>query len=203
MSTFTQIYYQIVFSTKDRMPALTAEKRENLFRNTWGILKNKIIRFEGGRAVRPLQGRAHLVSRTVGCTHGYSHCSPSANPCPRASTRCLVRRFAFFLGSDSPLTLAIMSALLTSELALHREQFLLLAQERVCGGGSISAKRIYVNSRGRQPTEQRRNNQLDPERVAQCPVVRPFQGRGQLGHSSVGWKPRNLAIETYPALKGP
>jgi len=41
MSTFTQIYYHVVFSTKDRVPALSADKRENLFRYTWGILKNK------------------------------------------------------------------------------------------------------------------------------------------------------------------
>ena len=41
MSTFTQIYYHIVFSTKDRVPALTTDKRENLFRYAWGILKNK------------------------------------------------------------------------------------------------------------------------------------------------------------------
>ena len=41
MSTFTQIYYHVVFSTKDRVPALTSDKRENLFRYTWGILKNK------------------------------------------------------------------------------------------------------------------------------------------------------------------
>ena len=41
MSTFTQIYYRILFSTKDRTPALTADKLENLFRYTWGILKNK------------------------------------------------------------------------------------------------------------------------------------------------------------------
>ena len=41
MSTFTQIYYHIVFSTKDRTPALTADKREDLFRYTLGILKNK------------------------------------------------------------------------------------------------------------------------------------------------------------------
>ncbi len=40
MSTFTQIYYHIVFSTKDRVPALAADKREELFRYTWGILKN-------------------------------------------------------------------------------------------------------------------------------------------------------------------
>jgi REP element-mobilizing transposase RayT len=41
MSTFTQIYYHIAFSTKDRTPALSADKREDLFRYTWGILKNK------------------------------------------------------------------------------------------------------------------------------------------------------------------
>ncbi len=41
MSTYTQIYYHIVFSTKDRAPALAADKREAFFRYTWGILKNK------------------------------------------------------------------------------------------------------------------------------------------------------------------
>ena len=41
MSTFTQIYYHIVFSTKDREPVLLADKREPFFRYTWGILKNK------------------------------------------------------------------------------------------------------------------------------------------------------------------
>lgn len=41
MSTYTQIYYHIVFSTKERIPALTADHREELFRYTWGILKNK------------------------------------------------------------------------------------------------------------------------------------------------------------------
>ncbi len=40
MSTYTQIYYHIVFSTKDRVPALVADKRDDLFRYTWGILKN-------------------------------------------------------------------------------------------------------------------------------------------------------------------
>jgi REP element-mobilizing transposase RayT len=30
-----------VFSTKDRVPALVADKREELFRYIWGILKNK------------------------------------------------------------------------------------------------------------------------------------------------------------------
>ena len=41
MSTYTQIYYHLVFSTKERAPVLVSEKRESLFRYTWGILKNK------------------------------------------------------------------------------------------------------------------------------------------------------------------
>ena len=40
MSTHTQIYYHIVFSTKDRVPALVTDKRDGLFRYIWGILKN-------------------------------------------------------------------------------------------------------------------------------------------------------------------
>ena len=41
MSTYTQILYQIVFSTKRRKPALLKENREALFKFIWGILKNK------------------------------------------------------------------------------------------------------------------------------------------------------------------
>ncbi len=41
MSTYTQILYQIVFSTKRRKPALLKENREALFKYIWGILKNK------------------------------------------------------------------------------------------------------------------------------------------------------------------
>ena len=41
MATFTQIYYHIVFSTKDRERVLLADRRDDLFRYTWGILKNK------------------------------------------------------------------------------------------------------------------------------------------------------------------
>lgn len=41
MSTYTQILYQIVFSTKNREPALMKENRPELFRYIWGILKNK------------------------------------------------------------------------------------------------------------------------------------------------------------------
>jgi len=41
MSTYTQILYQIVFSTKNRERTLTKEKRNELFKYIWGLLKNK------------------------------------------------------------------------------------------------------------------------------------------------------------------
>ena len=41
MPTYTQIYYHIVFSTKNRERALSGERREELFRYIWGILKKK------------------------------------------------------------------------------------------------------------------------------------------------------------------
>lgn len=41
MSTYTQILYQIVFSTKNRKPSLEAENRIELFKYISGILKNK------------------------------------------------------------------------------------------------------------------------------------------------------------------
>jgi len=41
MSTHTQICYHVVFSTKDRQPILRADRREDLFRYIWGILKNR------------------------------------------------------------------------------------------------------------------------------------------------------------------
>jgi putative transposase len=40
-STYTQILYQIVFSTKYREPTLVKDGREELFKCIWGILKNK------------------------------------------------------------------------------------------------------------------------------------------------------------------
>ena len=41
MSTYTQLIYQIVFSTKNRQPVLQKEKRDDLFKYIWGIMKNK------------------------------------------------------------------------------------------------------------------------------------------------------------------
>ncbi len=41
MSTFTQILYHIIFSTKGRVPELIPDKRPDIYRYIWGILKNK------------------------------------------------------------------------------------------------------------------------------------------------------------------
>jgi len=41
MSTYTQILYQIVFSTKERKPVLLKENRPLLFRYIYGVLRNK------------------------------------------------------------------------------------------------------------------------------------------------------------------
>ena len=41
MSTYTQILYQIVFSTKHRVPVLTKENRPELFKYIWGLLNKK------------------------------------------------------------------------------------------------------------------------------------------------------------------
>ncbi len=40
MSTYTQVYYHIVFSTKNRRPVLDPARRDDLFRYAWGIIKN-------------------------------------------------------------------------------------------------------------------------------------------------------------------
>ena len=41
MSNYTQILYQIVFSTKHRERTLVKEDRPKLFKDIWGIFKNK------------------------------------------------------------------------------------------------------------------------------------------------------------------
>ncbi|NVO11582.1 MAG: IS200/IS605 family transposase [Bacteroidales bacterium] len=41
MSTYTQILYQIVFSTKNREQTLIKTGREELYKYIWGVLKNK------------------------------------------------------------------------------------------------------------------------------------------------------------------
>ena len=39
-NTYTQIYYHIVFSTKNRVRAISADRREDLYRYLWGIHRN-------------------------------------------------------------------------------------------------------------------------------------------------------------------
>ncbi|MCK4560430.1 MAG: IS200/IS605 family transposase [Calditrichia bacterium] len=41
MSTYTQILYQIIFSTKERRRVLLENNREQLYKYIWGILKKK------------------------------------------------------------------------------------------------------------------------------------------------------------------
>jgi putative transposase len=41
MSTYSQILYQIVFSTKHRKKCLSEQNQEELFKYIWGILKSK------------------------------------------------------------------------------------------------------------------------------------------------------------------
>ena len=41
MGTYTQILYQIVYSTKNRERTLAKQNRKELFKYIWGILKNK------------------------------------------------------------------------------------------------------------------------------------------------------------------
>ena len=41
MSTYTQILYQIVFSTKHRNPCMLKPNRDQLYKYIWGILQNK------------------------------------------------------------------------------------------------------------------------------------------------------------------
>ena len=50
VSTYTQIYYHIVFSTKDRVPVLDQSGPESLFRYIWGIInkrKGRLYRING------------------------------------------------------------------------------------------------------------------------------------------------------------
>ena len=75
MSTFTQIHYHIVFSTKNREPVLRADGREELFRYIWGIIRNKNIL--NSRLFDPSRVEFICAPVTLGCTRGYSHSCPS------------------------------------------------------------------------------------------------------------------------------
>jgi len=69
MSTYTQILYQIVFSTKKRKPCLIKKNREKMYRHMWGTLKNKnchLYRING------IEDHLHIV------THLHPTIAPSA-----------------------------------------------------------------------------------------------------------------------------
>ncbi len=69
MSTYTQILYQIVYSTKHRKPTLVKENRVELFKYIWGILKNKkchLYRING------VEDHLHIV------THIHPSIAPAA-----------------------------------------------------------------------------------------------------------------------------
>ena len=41
MATYTDINYHLVFATKNRLPALHRDRREDLYRFIWGVLKER------------------------------------------------------------------------------------------------------------------------------------------------------------------
>lgn len=41
MGTYKQIYYQIVFGTKNRKPSIDEKNESELYKYIWGVLKNK------------------------------------------------------------------------------------------------------------------------------------------------------------------
>jgi REP element-mobilizing transposase RayT len=41
MATYKQIIYHLIFSTKHRRPTLTADRRDELYKYIWGVLRNK------------------------------------------------------------------------------------------------------------------------------------------------------------------
>jgi len=59
MGTYTQILYQIVFSTKDRKNTLYKKNRDKLFRYIQGILKNKkCVLYE----INGIENHVHLAT---------------------------------------------------------------------------------------------------------------------------------------------
>ncbi len=75
MSTYTQILYQIVYSTKYRRPTLVKENRSELFKYIWGILKNKkchLYRINGVEDHLHIVTHIHpSVGRSCGFGKGY------------------------------------------------------------------------------------------------------------------------------------
>lgn len=89
MSTYTQVYYHIVFSTKERVPVLAQDCRESLFRYAWGIIQKRrshLYRINGTSdhihiltGLHPSVSLANLVKDVKG---GLSYWIKSNNVCP-------------------------------------------------------------------------------------------------------------------------
>ena len=92
MSTYTQIYYHIVFSTKQRAPVLVQSCRESLFRYAWGIIQkrnSRLYRINGTSdhlhiltSLHPSVSLADLVKDIKG---GLSYWIKENKVCPRFS----------------------------------------------------------------------------------------------------------------------
>lgn len=88
MSTYTQILYPIIFSTKDRERTLTAPNREKLFKYISGILKNKdchLYRING------VEDHLHIVTHL----HPAIALSSLIKDIKLASTECIKREKLF------------------------------------------------------------------------------------------------------------
>jgi REP element-mobilizing transposase RayT len=66
MSTFIQIFYHIVFSTKGREPVLLAAGRETMFRYIWGLIRARdshLYRVNGTR------DHVHILTACIPLNH--------------------------------------------------------------------------------------------------------------------------------------
>jgi len=59
MSTYTQILYQIVFSTKERKHTLREENRRQLYKYIWGICSNKKCRLY---QINGIDNHIHMIT---------------------------------------------------------------------------------------------------------------------------------------------
>lgn len=59
MTSYRQIYYQIVFGTKYRKPAINPEHDEDLYKYIWGIIKNKNCKLY---RINGIEDHIHIVS---------------------------------------------------------------------------------------------------------------------------------------------
>lgn len=59
MGTYRQIFYQIVFGTKNRKPTITKTYEEELYKYIWGIIKNKKCKLS---RINGIEDHIHIMS---------------------------------------------------------------------------------------------------------------------------------------------